>query len=144
MYYCFEKHVLKRKRDWLNKIVDRGQVDKIFKTISMLDKDTNNRDSVVLYGGEPLQKQNSTIIKYILDCGRDLGYSFMIVTKGVDLAEFVPILINYEVKKIQVTLDGPKEIHNSRGFKADGTGSFDDIVAGIEAAKKRGYPYGSE
>jgi len=138
--YCFEKHVLKAKSDWLNKLASRKQIDEIFKAIVKLDQDVKHLDSIVLYGGEPLQWMNADIIKYVLDRGQDLGYSFMVVTNGVELAQFVPCLSKYDIRKIQVTLDGPKEIHDKRRFKVNGKGSFDDITNGIETAFKADLP----
>ena len=42
--------------------------------------------------------------------------------------------ISHRYREIQVTLDGPEEIHNKRRPLKGGQGTFDRIVAGIDAA----------
>jgi uncharacterized protein len=44
------------------------------------------------------------------------------------------------VKEIQVTVDGPREVHDRRRPHASGAGTFDRIVAGIDALVAAGIP----
>lgn len=138
--YCFEKHV-SRKELTRKATMNEKTVDILYESIVSLDSDAKEK-CVVLYGGEPLQIKNLPIIKYILKKGDHLGYSFKIVTNGADLYHFVPLLSEYEILKMQVTLDGPKQIHDKRRFREGRIGTFDDIVKGIDAALDHELPIG--
>ena len=63
-----------------------------------------------------------------------------IVTNGYNLAEYVPVLSRGGIREVQVTLDGPEEVHNSRRALKGGQGTFGPIVSGIDAALEAGLP----
>lgn len=78
----------------------------------------------ILWGGEPLMKENHRVVEHAL------RYAKGVVTNGKDLEHFVPYM--WRVENVQVTLDGPREVHNER------RGAFDRIVDGVDAALKAG------
>ena len=139
--YCFERHLYRKDLKWRT-TMDEKTVDALFEAIVKLDEKSKGEKCVVFYGGEPLQYKNISIVKYILEQGKKNGYSFKIVTNGADLQYFVPLLTQYDILKIQVTLDGPKEIHDKRRVRKGGKGTFDDIVKGIDAVLDNGLPVG--
>lgn len=139
--YCFEKNVY-RKNLTLSATMDEKTVDNLFDIILSLDEESTGERCVVLYGGEPLLLKNFSLIQYILQKGDDCGYSFKVVTNGADLHHFVPLLAQFTVLKIQVTLDGLKEVHDRRRYRAGKKGTFEDIVKGIDAAVKYELPVG--
>ena len=42
------------------------------------------------------------------------------------------MIINYNVTRVEPTLDGPKEIHDKRRIATDGSETFDKIVEGVD------------
>jgi uncharacterized protein len=62
------------------------------------------------------------------------------VTNGNDLVSYLPALSTGTVKEVQVTLDGPREIHDRRRPHRDGGATFDRAAAGIDALVKAGVP----
>ncbi|MGE5417860.1 MAG: radical SAM protein [Acidobacteriota bacterium] len=97
---------------------------------------------VTLFGGEPLidSPTQREIVSLIVDRCVEHGYELAAVSNGYDLANYVDLLARAKVKEIQVTLDGTKDVHDQRRGTANGKGTFDRIVAGIDAALARGIP----
>ncbi len=86
-----------------------------------------------LFGGEPLV--NIEIGFYILEkimtyCNENaICFSSSIITNGTLLNEAIlDKLLSFNCKSIQITLDGIKEIHDSRRIDKQGKGSFDKII----------------
>ncbi|MBU0762500.1 MAG: radical SAM protein [Candidatus Altiarchaeota archaeon] len=84
-------------------------------------------------GGEPLIRED---IGELVDKAYELDFSCVLVTNGTLLKERLA-----DVKKIKkigainISLDGPKEIHDI----IRGKGSFDRALEGIKYAKSKGY-----
>lgn len=95
--------------------------------------------NVTWFGGEPtlglpvIESLTSRILEL---CRRKkINYGASIVTNGstmnLDTARF---LSEMKVGYIQLTLDGPKDIHDrARFFKCDGRGSYDTILDNVRA-----------
>jgi uncharacterized protein len=93
--------------------------------------------SLVLFGGEPLLnfKANTDWLdklkKFCDETDRVLETS--VVTNGVLVTdEILDNLKAYNCKSIQITLDGVKEIHDTRRIYKSGKGSFDEVISGIK------------
>ncbi len=98
-----------------------------------------NKDvKITIMGGEPLLPGNRMLIGYILNKIAAEGYRANIVTNGVDISAFIPELNKEVVEHIQITLDGPRKIHDRRRIFGNGAGSFDLILANIEKALEMG------
>jgi uncharacterized protein len=97
---------------------------------------------LTLFGGEPLRDTpaHRDRIGRFLDGARARGMKVAVVTNGHDLAAFVPTLAAGPVKEVQVTLDGPRDLHDARRPHKDGSGTFDRIVAGVDALIGAGVP----
>jgi len=92
--------------------------------------------NIVWYGGEPLLAIDliEVISTRVLEICRKNNVSFKadMVTNGYLLTdENVRKLIECEVKTIQVTLDGDREVHDSRRFLDEKKGSFDGILSNL-------------
>lgn len=88
---------------------------------------------VTITGGEPFIPENySTILTLLKGC-RNLGITPSFVTNGYFLEPFLPVLKEFGVSDIQITLDGSKPIHDSIRITKAGDGTFDQIVRSIEA-----------
>ncbi len=88
------------------------------------------------YGGEPLLNFASIerlAEKLIALCSKNnIKYNSGIVTNGYLLSkDVVKKLIKMGVSFIQVTLDGPQKVHDSRRFLVSGEGTFAAIVSNI-------------
>ena len=131
--YCFEGSLVESKARMPLDIIPH-----LFVAIQELAKRHANT-LITLYGGEPLLRSNQRIITSILQKARENNIQiYSIITNGVTLAYWSPILSKYDVKHIQVTIDGIEEIHNARRPFAGGEGSFDKVVQGIDAALQYG------
>jgi uncharacterized protein len=100
------------------------------------------RPFVTLFGGEPLRDTpaHRDLVGRFLAGARARRLEVAAVTNGHDLAAFVPALAEGPVKEVQVTLDGPREVHDRRRPHANGAGTFARIVAGIDALVAAGVP----
>ncbi|MEJ2662558.1 MAG: radical SAM protein [Spirochaetia bacterium] len=97
---------------------------------------------ITLFGGEPLLpgKAHRSVIEYFINRASKAGIPLAVVTNGYHLQEYLPLLAAAEIREIQVTLDGPEAEHNRRRSLPSGRDTFRRIVAGIDAALKRGIP----
>lgn len=136
--YCYESW-LKNPAN-MSVLIDSQKVDKAFQALETLNKECPEKKSLNLTGGEPLMRKNEDIVKYILEKGDDLGYSFTMSTNGLELNHFLSHLSSVDIRYIQTTLDGPRSLHDSRRFFKKGVGTFDIIVKNIEEARSAGIP----
>ncbi len=98
--------------------------------------------SVTWFGGEPLLRVDvisRLSAKLIKLCERnDVKYSARIITNGYLLdADNTEKLIRASVKEAQVTLDGPKEVHDRRRPLKGGGATFDTILDNVKQASKK-------
>lgn len=121
--YCFQKGF--RKNVSVSDKVIRGFVNYIRKN------ERGRKVRITYFGGEPLLQ-----LRKIEEISRelsDLKYSFSVVTNGSLLTRkiaerLIPLGLTYA----QITLDGPKEVHDERRFFVRGKGSFDVIVKNLK------------
>lgn len=99
--------------------------------------------SIILFGGEPLV--NIEIGYYILEKVKrfteknEMSYVSSIITNGTLLNKgIINKLKEYNCNTIQITLDGIKEIHDSRRMYAGGKGSFEDTVDALKLLRDNG------
>ena len=138
--YCFQSHLLVKGEGWLEKVMTEREVEAVFRAIGKV-RGSSARDTrpIHLYGGEPLLPEHKGIIRYILERGSKLGYSFYVVTNGVHLEQYIPVLKHFPIQGIQVTIDGVKSVHDTRRVGPKGEGTFDTIVENVEKARKAGF-----
>lgn len=93
---------------------------------------------VTWYGGEPLLAMD--IIEDLSETFMDLGkeykfdYKASIITNGYLLTpEITDKLLKYNIKSMQITLDGPSRIHNQRRKLKNGKPSFETIVKNMQS-----------
>lgn len=137
--YCYEAQISDFGNHWEKKKFTKELVDKVF---SMFEKIESNRslhnNSLLLYGGEPLLKENKEVVSYIVKKGCDLGYSFSTITNGYDLEEYKDLLAPDKIGRIQITIDGWKDTHNVRRVHMAGFETFDKIVQNAKMALEQG------
>lgn len=127
--YCFESGFHTHgcmSEDVMRKVVNL--VEKKMKSIRSLH--------VSWFGGEPLLAM--PVIEKLTDSFHKLceennvTYSASIVTNGYYYTkENAEKLKKYSVKSVQITIDGPQKIHDSRRFLADGSPTFAVIMQNL-------------
>jgi uncharacterized protein len=129
--YCYEggmkgKHYMSRETaGLLADVVERNHIAH------------GKRVELVFYGGEPLMSVDliSSISARLKEAAaaQGVGYSFSLVTNGTLLtAQTVTELLPLGLTGAKVTLDGPRENHDSFRPFVSGKGSFDLIVANVK------------
>ena len=93
---------------------------------------------VTIFGGEPLLggPRQIQLIGELLKALRKRDFHIGVISNGVALPQYAKMLADYGVEILEVTIDGPKPVHDQRRIFANGRGSFDKVVAGIDAALK--------
>lgn len=135
--YCFQHGIEGRPT-----LVTKEIVDAFFDYARKNFSQGTQKPFITLFGGEPLVNSPAqrNIIQYIVDKCADEDYELSAVTNGYDFIEYIDILKKVKIKEIQFTLDGSKDIHDNRRATANKKGTFDRIVAGIEAAVNNKMP----
>lgn len=93
---------------------------------------------VTLYGGEPLldHPEAERVVRSVLRRCARAGWGVAVVTHGANLDRYLDLLADGAVREVQVTLDGPREVHDRRrprrGPRGGTTGTFDRIVEGVD------------
>ncbi|HAK45352.1 MAG TPA: radical SAM/SPASM domain-containing protein, partial [Spirochaeta sp.] len=100
------------------------------------------RKYITVFGGEPLLPDENTRkkIKLIVEEANRRNLSLAFVTNAYSLDSYIPLLKTASIREIQITLDGPADIHDKRRPLHSGTGTFREVVAGIDAALSAGLP----
>ncbi|HEY5584773.1 MAG TPA: DUF5714 domain-containing protein [Ruminiclostridium sp.] len=135
--YCFQHGIDDRPT-----LISKETVDTFFDYTRTNFSQGSQKPFITLFGGEPLVNSpaQKSIIKYIIDKCVAENYELSAVTNGYDFTEYIDILKKVKVKEIQFTLDGSKNIHDSRRATSNKKGTFDRIIAGIEAAVENKMP----
>ncbi|MDI3311648.1 MAG: radical SAM protein [Thermoanaerobacterium sp.] len=135
--YCYERGI-PTKKDLITKEV----ADAFFDDINERFKGEKVKPYITLFGGEPFIDTDvqKDIINYIIEKSKLYGYEIAAVTNGYNVLEYIDILKKGYVKEIQVTLDGPKEIHNKRRRLLGGGDSFERILLGIDSLIENDMP----
>ncbi|MBS1165648.1 MAG: hypothetical protein H6R00_1673 [Proteobacteria bacterium] len=140
--YCYEQtykinnrveHQRSTVNDWFDFIGDR------IADLKIRGADYDPADIMItLMGGEPLLRSNYNTIEDAVNQIESIGYSYCVVSNGVDIEQYIDLLRDKNVDHIQITLDGDREIHDARRIFHDGSGSFDIIMDNIGKCLRAG------
>jgi uncharacterized protein len=127
--YCYEKSSLQNKR--MNSEVQ----NKVVSFVEGWAKFIHNL-SIDWYGGEPLLEMDliKNMSKQFIAICQEKGvqYNSSMVTNGYHLTpQIAKELKELKVENIQITIDGPEDIHNARRILANGQGTFKRIIRNI-------------
>lgn len=128
--YCYEKDVLHSKS------MDAETIRKISDFVCSAAKNLKSL-AVTWYGGEPMLEMETiqTLSKEFLEICEEfhLDYQASMITNGWFLnEENCRILQKCKITYLQVTLDGPRKIHDTRRKLSDGTGTYDTILSNLK------------
>ena len=144
--YCFQDRMRTDPAlHGLLRTMSRPVVDRIFAAIPGIEKkhlgtdEGRHRRSFLFFGGEPLLAASRPIVEYVIEKARALGEcGFTAVTNGTDLHHYRDLLGPEGLSYLQITLDGPPDLHDRRRIHADGSGSFERIAENISLALDAG------
>lgn len=128
--YCYESHTARSMTPEVEAAVLRLVEERL---------SPGEKLSVTWFGGEPLlrldiiERLSEGFLKICHD--RKSGYAASMISNGFLLTrEVAERLDKIRVSRVQVTLDGPPEIHDARRPAAGGGGTFDTILANLKEA----------
>ncbi len=133
--YCFQRDLPSNP----NKFMSIKILDDAINAAEEISKEKSGKvDSVELFGGEPLLLKSKPLVKKILKFAKEKDALITIVTNGVMAKDFIDILlpVKEKIRMLQITVDGPPEIHNKRRKFPSGKGSFDKISESIDLLLK--------
>jgi len=128
--YCFEKNLAGNPCGDM----DDEMLEQVFHSIRAVSKQSGKEiNTIELFGGEPILPRNRGMVNKILEFASQNGASITIITNGVFAGDFTEILepVRGLIEMVQITVDGPREIHDSRRKSPSGKGSFEDISSSI-------------
>jgi uncharacterized protein len=148
--YCFQDHMRTNENNkHLLRRMSEETVDRIFRAIPDIEEKcgVTPSESFVrdfgFFGGEPFLKANYPIVKRIIESARNLGKaSFWAISNATELHEYTDLLGPDLIARLQITLDGPRSLHDTRRVYPDGRGSFEIIASNITMALDRGVAVG--
>lgn len=134
--YCFEKPLHNSLGNGLKQtVLDSIQIHTIYNCINKLRTDVNQTDptQIILYGGEPLDRNHKEIVFELVNKGIEQGFNFAAVTNGHDLDAFLSLFDKESINQVQVTFDGPPHIHDKRRISRRGDSSFQAIKNNVHS-----------
>ena len=139
--YCFERplqNTLKSASAEIthrkgNVVLRQEQIGQIYDAIGGLraEQGLEAGGQIILYGGEPLDRNNGDVVFPIVREGVERGYEFAVITNGHDLDAYMDCLGVGLIGQIQVSIDGPKAVHDKRRVYVGRGSSFDQIVLNV-------------
>lgn len=139
--YCYQKKFDLYSQSRLT--MDKNMVDNIFSSIARIEskrgETRQEAKHITLFGGEPLLKGNQEIIHYIFKKALALGHVKMtIITNGYGLEDYHDLLGSDCIEHMQITLDGPEDIHDQVRITKGGNGTYKKILDNIKSVLDQG------
>lgn len=132
--YCWQ-----RLHNMDSGVITTEMINSLFLSLPNIIENINGKKAeVVVFGGEPLMDYQNLAEKVtlILTKSKEYGFATKIITNGTGLADSIEN--NYQfIDLIQVTVDGPPEVHNLRR-PLPSADSFKLILNGVDKALKYG------
>lgn len=146
--YCFVEGAM--PLDHKFSLMDQKTAEKAIDIFAELLKKNSSRKkfkrppNIIFYGGEPLLNESVFLaamrkIEKVKDAG-DLpeDISVILLTNATSISERVLRIVASKKVSVSVSLDGPKEIHDTNRVFQDGKGTFDTVLNNIQRLKKAG------
>ena len=149
--YCFETdtRIGLSKIGNLDQVLSKGQIDEIYHSIEIetelwrtrVGKDAEGQDGsshITLYGGEPLSEQTLPAVEYLIHKGAEKGFRFSAITNAVDLHHYTHLLGKGGVDWMQISLDGPQDVHDRSRIGPGHRETYEIILRNIALALDHG------
>jgi uncharacterized protein len=110
--YCFQKHIRAPKAT--------ASMDHLKGFCNFVDSfiecNPNRIVTCELFGGEPLMTKNKPLIEAYFEWLTSRNLSTVITTNGSEVCDYVDILLarRRHISAVNLTVDGPEDIHNAR------------------------------
>lgn len=135
--YCCYSGKYKNNRIHGTKSMSADDIDAIYEFIKRTVKGKDLK--IAFYGGEPLT--NLPLLEYAIEKSsvffQDFHLSISISTNGVLLTSYtIDWLIERNVR-IDISIDGHKQIHDRQRLNASGNGSFDYVYKALSYIKQQ-------
>lgn len=120
--------------------LDKEVIDAFFRHIET--EFVNRRRYITLFGGEPLLpgRSHMNTVGYIIERANEMKTGIAVVTNGYHLSEYIGLFRQAQIREIQVTLDGTRDVHNRRRTLKSGEGTFDRITEGVDLLLENNIP----
>ncbi|MGF1585532.1 MAG: radical SAM protein [Bacteroidales bacterium] len=110
---------------------------------SYIDSEFKGRSKyITLFGGEPLLpgKNHKANILHLVEMATERAIDIAVVTNGYHISGYIDIFKKASIREVQVTIDGTREVHDSRRKLKSSEGTFDRIVEGIDLLLENDIP----
>ena len=130
--YCFENIISKNGKSWTKQTMTKEMVDRAYDAMLEIEphRELHGKE-ILLYGGEPLLRENREIVEYIIRKGADFGFKFKAITNGYDLDYYTDLITPKFFTCIQISIDGFRDNHNKNKFHYIEGESFDKVIQNI-------------
>ena len=121
----------------IQKLMDKKTMDAICLSLKHLSILQDKPFSIVLHGGEPLLLGLSNLEYLLSELRSNLpgNYPISIQTNGILITtKVLDTCFKYRTT-VAVSIDGPKHIHDKERITHKGTGTFDQVLKGIQLIK---------
>lgn len=132
--YCYQDEYAPEKA-----LLTENIVDAFFDYIEQ--EFAGRKKYITVFGGEPLLSgvKCRNELRMIIEKAAEKRIDIAVVTNGYNLIDYMDILSLGTIREIQVTLDGTREVHDSRRYMKNKAETFERIVAGIDESLNRGF-----
>lgn len=137
--YCYEDLEIRQSKS----AVSGTQVDQMFDAMRRFVEERGAKDVLLeFFGGEPFLHANRHTVELILQRAIDNGWKVAGITNGTQIDSYFGIFerVGSAITQIQITMDGPKEIHDRLRINASGRGSYDEICRNVTGLLERNIP----
>lgn len=133
--YCFQANTGVRASDTRTMTVEAAR--QFLKVVEQSPKHPD-RSVIELFGGEPLLPKLREVVELIVLSVEKMSYRVRATTNGTGLNTYLDLLGPTRISELQVSLDGPREVHDSRRVGLSKKPTFDLIWHGVREAVSRG------
>lgn len=136
--YCFERNLQCNGADWLNGKMSFELIDAIFRKLKSAKEEGYKLESIYLFGGEPLLRNNYDIVNRICEKAREIEMPICCISNGYDLDTYIDLIREFNFRYVQITIDGIGIEHDKRRYLAGGQGTYDRIMKNVELGLEKG------
>src|SRR5262249_38931228 len=137
--YCYEDLEIRQSKSAVSPL----QVDHMFEAMGRFVDERAARDVLLeLFGGEPFLRANRHTVELIVERAANKGWKISGITNGTQIDAYFSVFerLSPAITQIQVTIDGPQEIHDRLRINANGLGSYDGICRNVTGLLERDVP----